>query len=288
MSTEIESLVTAIESLRNESGFFKDYFFPLVSAFFSALLGAFVAYCTLRYQENIDIEKDKMDTVNRWTLTAETALSSLTNIKSNYHGELNNNPFERTLHVPTILHSANKINEKIENLSFIIPKKSDTEAQDIKWRNILRIRTMKENYNFILDIWKKRNEIERPIKEKILHDYAELGYVDVTQEQVFRSVGAANFISLIQLTEQAIKFTDDLILELNDFLTAFPQTSRKLIKTNKLKHYGTVFTYNIEDDAKRLNYLEKSPIVDFDMLAVFYGRTTEQVRRDSETGYEQQ
>ena len=59
MIEETELLVRAIESLRQDENLFKDYIFPIASAFFSALLGAGVAYFTLKYQEDIKIEKRK-------------------------------------------------------------------------------------------------------------------------------------------------------------------------------------------------------------------------------------
>ena len=52
MQEEIESIVKAIESLQQESNPFKDYMFPLASGFFSSMLGAGVAYLTLRHQDN--------------------------------------------------------------------------------------------------------------------------------------------------------------------------------------------------------------------------------------------
>jgi len=286
MNPEAESIIRAIESLQQESNLFKDYIYPLVSGFFSALLGAGVAYFTLKNQENIQIEKSKMDITNKWTLIAEGAFSSLIALKSNYHGKLESNPFQRMSQVPSILHSSKPIIEEITSLSFIVPKKVDTESHSIKWRSITRIRTMIHNYNFTLDLWNKRNEIERPIKEKILHDHAELGFIDVSREQIFESVGAANYIALIDLTEKAMKFTDDLIIELNDFLTTFPEIGKALINTKKLKEYGSIITFNSESNPMLLNMIDKSPEVDFDVLAKLYGRTVEQVKNEYTTGYE--
>lgn len=49
MSHEIEPIVHAIESLRQEANPFKDYLFPIITGAFSSLLGFVVAYFTLRY-----------------------------------------------------------------------------------------------------------------------------------------------------------------------------------------------------------------------------------------------
>jgi hypothetical protein len=47
MNEEAELIVKAIESHRVESTWFKGYLFPIVSGFFSGILGAFIAYLAL-------------------------------------------------------------------------------------------------------------------------------------------------------------------------------------------------------------------------------------------------
>ena len=81
MDANIKILADAIESLRPTSNIFKDYLFPIGSAFFSSLLGAFIAYIFFKYQERISIEKDKINTANKWILIAEGALTNLIAIK---------------------------------------------------------------------------------------------------------------------------------------------------------------------------------------------------------------
>lgn len=100
-------------------------------------------------------------------LLAEGASSSLVAIKANYHGKLGNNPFQRTLSTHSIIHSTRKLDVNLSSLSFIIPRKEDKKSQEIKWRQLPRIRAMIENYNFIIELWDKRSEIERPIKRKV-------------------------------------------------------------------------------------------------------------------------
>lgn len=243
MQEEIKLLIQAIESLQQESNPFKDYVFPIITGFFSAILGALVAYFTLRHQDNIQLEKERINTVNDWLLLAEGAISSLVAIKSNYHGKLNDNPFQRTLQTRSLIHSTKKLDKNLSSLSFVIPKKEDKKAQTIKWRQLPRIRAMIENYNFIIELWDKRSEIERPIKEQIIKDYTDLAYTEVTRDQIFQSVNPSDFIVLIDLTERAIKFTDDLIIELDDFMTEFPNIGKSLIKDKYIKQYGPIITY---------------------------------------------
>ncbi len=286
MDQEIKLLIHAIENLRQESNFLKDYIFPLASGLFSSLLGGGVAYFTLKYHENIQIEKNKMDVANKWLILAENAFSSLIAIKTNYHGKLESSPMQRASSIPSFILGADPIDVDLTNLSFIVPKEEDKPSHQTKWRNLPRIRGMINNYNIILGMWEKRNEIDRPIKEKILSDFSSKGYVNVTVDQVFKSVGSANFISLIDLTEKAIKLTDDLIVELHDFLISFPEITKALIKTNKIKNYGTILTFSTNENQKLLYLISKSPEVSYELLSELYGQPADQIRNAYTTGYE--
>ena len=74
MQEEAELIAKAIRELSPESNYFKDYMFPVVSGICSSLLGAGAAYFAMRYHENIQIEKHKMDVVNEFTMAAESCL----------------------------------------------------------------------------------------------------------------------------------------------------------------------------------------------------------------------
>lgn len=286
MNEEIESIVKAIESLQQEANPFKDYLFPLIAAFFSSLLGAFVAYFTISHQDKIKLEKERVHIINDWILLAEGAMQSLIAIKQNYHGKLSTNPFQRTLVTRAFIHTTKKIDKNISELSFIIPKKDDAEAIKVKWRQLPRIRAIIENYNFVIELWNKRSEVGRPLIEKILKDHSNLAHADVSREQIFESVTPADFVVLIDLTEKAINFTDDFIIELNDFIAEFPKIGKSLINAKALKKHGPIITYRVEDNPILLGLIEKVPAVDFTILAPLFGLTVEELKNEFTTGYE--
>lgn len=286
MSHELEPIVHAIESLRQEANPFKDYLLPIITSAFSSLLGFIVAYFTLRYQENAQTQKERIKAVNDWMLLVEGASTSLITIKANYHGKLGSNPFQRTLSTRSIIHSTKKLDVDLPSLSFIIPRKEDEKSLEIKWRHLPRIRAMIENYNFIIELWNKRSEIERPIKEKLVKEYGKLAFAVVDKEQIFKSVNPADFIVLMDLTERAIKYTDDLIIEMKDFMTEFPEIGKSFISKKSLQNYGPVITYSSEGNKGLLAIIEKSPEVNYQLLAELLGETEEQVRSEYTTGYE--
>ena len=285
MSTEMETLVHAIESLQQEANPFKDYIFPIVAAFFTSLLGAGVAFFTLKYQEKTQIEKDKMDAVNKWTLIAEEAQSSLIALKNNYVGRLTDDPIHRVLQVPSIVHNTVEINEDVVNLAFLIPSLTDIVGQDIKWRKLTLIRAMIKNYNFLIGLWNKRNDFERPLRLKLKADYPHLNTTGISMADIVDSIGEIALHELIDLTERCIIYTDDILVELNDFLINFPVQAKPLIKTDKLKHYGKIITFSENQAPAFLRAIEKVPEVNYDSLAAIYGEDAERLRQEYSTGY---
>lgn len=285
MNEETKALVEAIISLKQESSYFKDYIFPLTAGLFSTLLGAGVAYFTIRHQDNFLIQKNRVQAVNDWILCAEGAAQSLISIKQNYHGKLTSNPFQRAIEVRSLIGATKKINKDIANISFIVPRKNEPDTHDIKWRKLALIRSMMQNYNLIIDIWNKRAEIDRPIKQKLMHDYGELAYVNVSKEDILKSVGIDNFTSLMDLTERSIRFTDDLIIELHDFLEHFPEIAKSLVAEKYRDKYGPVITCSIGGNTKLENLMEKTIEVDYSILAPLFGETEERLRAEYDTGY---
>lgn len=53
---DIEELIEAILSLKQETNYFKEYIFPIIMAFFSYFMGSLFAYFVFRRQESIVAE----------------------------------------------------------------------------------------------------------------------------------------------------------------------------------------------------------------------------------------
>lgn len=285
MNQEIDLLVKAIDGLKQDPNIFKDYLFPIASALFTSLLGAGIAYFTLRHQEGVQIEKQKMNTANKWTLLAEEARSSLIAIKGNYHENLTDNPIQRMSAVPSILFHATPIIERYEELSFIISKVNQDSGEPEKWSQIPRIRSMISNYNNILELWKKRNQIERPIREAIIAKSGGQAYVNMDQATLMGIISGADLSLVIDLTERVIKLTDDLIIELDDFLAGFPALAKSLINTKRLKRHGSVIKYLNNGNELLLKLIEKTPEVDYSSVEQLFGESSEQLRQRHSTGY---
>lgn len=287
MDPSIEKLISAIESLKQESNYFKDYLFPIVSALFTSLLGAAIAYFTIRRQENIQIEKDKMNAVNKWTLAAEQARSKLFSIKCNYHGKLTSHPFQRVLAIPNIIYQANQIEERYDDLSFIVPKaETKQKGQWPKWSQINRISAMIGNYNHILMLWGKRNDLIQEIKDETLKKYPGKSFYDIDLKGVQEIMSPPKAVILIDLTERLIKLTDDILIELDDFLSKFPKYVKTKIDVKRLKKFGTILEYSNDGNDKLLSLLEQMPEPDYSIVEQLFGQPAEAIKKRHETGYE--
>jgi hypothetical protein len=219
-------IVNAILQLKQESSPIKDYIYPTLISFLSILLGAFSAHYSLKYQQYVEAQKEKLKAVNNWTMKFLGALESLKSFKSNYHGKLNSNPLSRIASIPEIIHSNSKIEGNLGELSFLIPSKDAHELEKENWRNIGRINAMLNNYNFLIEIWTKRNELSAKIIPKLIEELGEGGVATPSKDQLINTIGEIGLFPYIDLTEYAIKLTDDLIIETNDFLLNFYKSSR--------------------------------------------------------------
>jgi hypothetical protein len=282
---ETAQVVQAIESLQQEPNLFKDYIFPIASALFTSILGAGIAYFTLRSQENIQIEKDKMNNTNKWTFLLEEAGTTLMAIKMIYYDQLSDNPIQRISAIPSILLNAQPINEKLESLSFIV-KKLDSKTEPEKWSQISKIKLMVNSYNHLIYLWEQRNSIDKPIKEKLMAEFSNQGYIDISEQEAIQAIGPAKMILLIDLTEKVVKFTDDLLIEINDFLINFPAYAKSRIKTKQLKRFGSVITYSNNGNTLLLAMLAKTPEPDFTSVEELFGETSKEIKKRMKNGYE--
>lgn len=284
MNPETEQIIQAIQSLKQESNLFKDYLFPILSAFFASILGATAAYFSLKYHHYVETEKEKLDIINKWFLVGEEARSNLIAIKQNYHGTLNDHPIQRMLALPTILFIAAPIAEDYSKLSFLIPKGPSNSGP--KWSQIPRIRAMIHNYNYLLELWRKRNEIERPIKEAILYQFPATTYDAIDPDQVMGYADKASLLLLIDLTEHVIRLTDDLLIEFNDFSSNFPNYAKILINLKQVEHYGSVLSNPLNGTKKLAAIHAKSPEANYQPVTELFGMTVEQLKQRHTTGYE--
>ena len=285
MHQETELIVTAIESLRQEPNIFKDYIFPIASAFFTSILGASIAYFVLNRQENLQLEKEKLSAANKWTLDIERARSSLISIKNNYHNELKSHPMQRLASIPSIIFKPEPVIENFQDLAFIVPLEKGSSTNE-KWSQIPRINAMVSNYNSLLHMWEKRNELNEAFKQSILTTFGNDAFNSLSLKNAEQAFGSAGLIALIDLTERCIKLTDHIVIEQNDFLENFPDFAKTKINLKRLKNYGRLLSYSNNDNELLLESIKPETEVNFASVEGLYGENIETIRKRHSTGYE--
>jgi len=142
------------------------------------------------------------------------------------------------------------------------------------------------NYNHVVETWRKRNSIIQPLKEKLLQQFPGRAFANISHEDTITAFGATNISVLIDLTERAIKLTDYLLLELNDFMVTFPKYVKERINIKRLKSYGSVITYSNAGNKELLDLLEREPEADFNSVESLFGKPADEIKKYYETGYE--
>lgn len=285
MQQEIQELVEAVQNLKQESSFFKDYMFPIVSAFLSAILGGGVAFWTFRAQESLQIEKEKIVNANKWILSMQRSFNNLVAIKGNYHGRLTSDPLQRIFNIPSVLSEAQPINEDLSSLSFIAPKDLPSESDIKKWEQLPLIGTLADNYNQLLIIWDKQLELDRGVKDKLAEKFRDKASPILDTATIIETVGMSSLVPLLDLTERAIILTDDLILEMAEFLTEFPSVAKSNINVRQLRGYGAVLSFSVEHNEKLKGLMSRSLEVDYQALSSLLNEDIETIKMRFNTGY---
>ncbi|PLA73739.1 hypothetical protein CYQ88_09790 [Hydrogenovibrio sp. SC-1] len=274
MSEDWKLLIEAINNLKQESSYLKDYVWPIVSGIFSALLGAGVAFWTIKHQERMQVEKDKLDSGNLLIMLVLQAQSSLIAWKHNYALAIQevDDPIQRLLYIPRMISNGNSIEYKVESIIFAAKQVPGT-MKDSSWRNIVRIFSMIENYNELQTIMAKRSMLHERIVQLITESQSES---NIELETLLKIIPNQTLKEAIDLTEKMIVFVDDLIIEMVSFLDAFPKIMQESILTKKIKNYGSVIMTSSPPN-QFIHLYDRSVEVDYKKLATIFQESEEVV-----------
>lgn len=267
--SEEQLIAEAILQLKQESNVIKDYIFPIAMALFSSLIGAIVGYKVYLRQEKLGIEKEKLNIINKWILLSNEVQQDLLAIKQNYIKGVNKDPYKRIFNIPTILLNKKNYNLEYQELAFI------ENVSPSKFSHIPYLRTIFENYIDLVSIWAKRNELNDEVKAQIINKIPQnLTYFDVSRELIDKSVDQSKFAALIDLTEIVIRYTDDLIIELESLNNELPLISKKAVDMKCLKNFGSILNYG---RSTSIELLSECPLPDFKKLSTILGRSEEEL-----------
>lgn len=265
MSPDAILLAKAIVSLQPSPDYMKDYVFPITLAFFSALLGGMSAIYINRKQDLRNITKDNFIAANQTFVMAHECLNNLTAIKANYSDMTSTEPLYRAISFPTMIAKLEDVKFSTSTLYFIriiptankpfiertiwkikhkflkikVPSPSSEEIM-YSWRNTVRISSMFNNYNQVMEFLRIRNELNEQVKEP-------LSRLDLIQfnafEQLYNELGRKLCGGYVDITEQIIALADHVMIELHKFMLEFTAIAESNIELNRIKEWGKLPTY---------------------------------------------
>ncbi|HHI1837657.1 hypothetical protein D1174_04315 [Enterobacter cloacae] len=305
MNQDALIIAKSILELKQDNDLIKDYLFPFFISFFSALLGAGVAYYFNKRQESFRIERERFDLANKIISDVLSGLHCLVSVKSNYIGIRGKEPFQRAFEVPIMIMNeklleidiskyyfigrkqtcnftfkqrvAQWINYKVIGLQPFIP---DNVEIGKSWRNLLRLSACISNYNYISAIIDKRNLIDEDIKKDIQSACVRFGINprEVSGEFILENVSQAKLIPYIHITEMLIALLDHVLREMDSFVSEFPEIAESNIEMKMIGPKAKVA--RIEND--RPAYLASLiPIrqPDFNKLSLIIGKDLDETKR---------
>ncbi|MCK7450345.1 hypothetical protein [Enterobacter chengduensis] len=257
MNQDALVIARSILELKQDGDVLKDYIFPFFVAFFSALLGAGVAYSFNKRQERHRIERERFDLANKLLSDVTSALNSLVSIKSNYIGLTEVDPYKRAFSIPFTMLDERSLGVDIARYYFIEPKQtcnftimqkisrwinqkivrvvpSEPSMEDFgkSWRNLMRVKAFVNNYNYILFVLHKRNAIEEDIKKEI-QTICRQQKVDprkASLEFVLLHLEGEKLVHHVHLTELFISLLDHVLKEMDSFVNCFPDIAESNIE----------------------------------------------------------
>lgn len=300
MSPDAILLAKAIVSLQPSPDYLKEYIFPIVLAFFSALLGGMSAIYINHKQELKNITKSNFIAANETFVKAHGCLNNLIAIKANYKHITFDEPLYRAFAYPTMLVKKDEVTFNPSTLYFIrpIPTANKPFPENLiwhikhrilkmevpspppeellyTWRNVVRISSMFSNYNQIMEFLVTRNELSQLAKDKA----RELG--DLSDQQTFlelpKLLGRQLCGGFIDVTEQAIALTDHVIIELHKFMMEFPAIASSNIELKRIREWGGLPTYTNQQPLF-LETIKPMAKPNFERLAAYVGISEEEAK----------
>lgn len=301
MSNDAEIIAKAIAALQPKTDYLKDYVFPALMMFCSALLGGLVALRINKAQEIQRITRENFTASIQAFVLAHECLNNLVAIKSNYVGTLTwDEPIYRASAFPTMLAKLDEVTFSATTLYFIrgVPTANKTSKDatiwwfkhrllrmEVKrppsneiaktWRNTVRISSMFENYNQVMMFLQTRNEISEQVRELMSHADTSGMQTFLEMPDVIGKVLTAKFVSITELT---IALTDHVIKELYSFMMEFPDIAESNIELSRIRDWGKLPRYE-NDKPVFKKCLEPIIKPNFQRVATYTGGTEDDARR---------
>lgn len=288
MESEAKMIAEAILQLKQEESTVKDFLYPVFSMFFSAMAGGLIAFLLFKYQEHVKLHRERMDIINNWVLSCQEAFQGLMTVKGLYRLRLGSNPIQRTFAIPEVVKKLDKLDLNVAELSFLHSTGDESELFSSKWKSTQKIGAMVKNFNLAVDAWEARKVLSSEILPELAkHNGSESATVNVDLDEIDRIVGRPKFIKYISLSEYSLKVTDEILIELVDFITTFKDTARFYVDTQRVGKYGYILRWDVGNNNELSDLLKRCPEVDYGFLSNYSSLPEERLRLELCTPYDE-
>ncbi|MCE1395605.1 hypothetical protein LWU68_01635 [Enterobacter cloacae] len=248
----LSDAVQQLQDVAKEAGkvdWLKDYLMPIGTLLISAVVAYFSAISGYEWQDRFQVNKLKVDTVNKTIMTFQNMQGTLLSLKANYAWSLPGDPLQRACAMPQLIYSYNPVALNYEHLVQVIMS-TDENLHQNPWLHIASYISMQDQFNQLNKIIDKRNVIDFQVKDDLAKKYSRKSY---SLQEVLEGVDPISLQKYVELTEIIINMVDNMIVSTNDFLNNFPQLAKEMMGNNLSKHYKMINAYkNISDAAKEL------------------------------------
>ncbi|RWX52854.1 hypothetical protein EDI28_25020 [Photobacterium chitinilyticum] len=268
----MDLVVEAINGLK--SNVFKDYIFPIGTLGISAFVGLKTSFYAIRYSEDVKADIHKIKVLNQTLLSANQIRSSLMAIKTNYYGKIQSHPIQRALAIPPLASTPIIPQFNPVDLSFLADQISLNNLEEHKWIRIEYIDTLFRNFHNVVQQWQLLTNEKRSVAPQLNG----LMGIGLNTEQLINALGREKLCKLIDLTEQTLLLTDQLLIEISCFLIAFPDISGEFVSKQNRKRYGGMLRFELPDKSDAKSLLSACPPLDFAECASVLGTTIEELK----------
>lgn len=285
-------IAEAILHIRQGSDVFKDYVFPISTAFFSAFAGGVSAYYFNRRQDRGKDEKENFKTANRIFLIMLSAQSALKALKINYYHIRETHPIKRALIIPPMDYNEKKIDFDISSLSFIkdIPtsnkgfieklqdyinynifkvkvERPSPQELEVSWRNLKRLNTCIANYNVLIDLLKSRAVLDKELRGE-LRGLIYGDVEDVIFERIKNSIDSIRLQNYLYETEILLVMVDHIIIEIESFSKQFSKIAESNIELSFVGKGASLMRALMNEQENQL-VLSKIVQVDYSLFSKY-------------------
>ena len=102
-------------------------------------------------------------------------------------------------------------------------------------------------------------------------------YIDLVDSQIEEFANQSDLAALIDLTETALRLTDDLVIEFHNFLNEFPDVAKDKINLKLIKNFGSILKYDSSKNESIKLVLKEIPLPNYKKLSTILGCSEEEV-----------